>query len=83
MNNEQLTAWLVERGLSEEAVDSVIQTTDQIKELYRESVVIGAALNHEDWIYEISTIGRSGAVDDVVWFLLALTTSVLQFYDES
>lgn len=81
MNNDQLATWLRERGVSEDAISSVIVTADQVKELYRESTEMGAATKHEDWLEEISLIGErcSNSLDQVVWFLLGLADGPIAF----
>lgn len=81
MNNDQLKVWLDERGLSVEAVNAVVQMADQIKELYRESTEIGAAMDHEDFLEEISTTGRGSDLDEVVWFLLGLCGAPIAFLE--
>lgn len=83
MTNAQLVSWLQDRGVSEEAITGVIGAADQIKEIFRESAEIGAAVNHEDWLEEQTTIGRGSDMDKVVWFMIGMINAPISFIELS
>jgi len=84
MDEAQLRAWLAERECSAELINSIVDTSNEIKNLYKESVEIGAALRHEDWLEEIASTGREtdSNLDRVGWFLLGLTGAVIHFTED-
>lgn len=83
MDNEELRSWLMERGLTAEATTGVVNQADEIKEMYAGLVGVGGAIGHEEWLGEITTTGHENdPLDQVVWFLLGLTASVISLVED-
>lgn len=83
MTNYQLVVWLEARGVSQEAIIQVVKAADKIEEIWRESTQIGAAVNHEDWLEEQTSVGRGSDMDKVVWFMLGMIAAPISFIELS
>lgn len=81
MNEDQLRAWLKERGVEDEAINAIVRTSNEVRDLYADLVKIGGAIDHESWLEEIASTGRGFGYNQVVRFILGIACALGAFYE--
>ena len=82
MDEAQFRAWLEQRNIDEVMVNTIIADIIKLKELYSDQVRVGAALDHETWLDDLTSSARGDHFHQVLWVVSGLTGALVALIEQ-